>query len=448
MRDGKRQSAQELLRFSSMADTQKTTEALDLAAFIDASPSPYHAVEEVTRRLRKLDFREHVESDAWSLEHDRGYVRRGGTIIAWVRDVSQPPHTAFRIAGAHTDSPNLRVKPRPDTESAGVRQVGVEVYGGVLLNSWLDRDLGLSGRVFARGDATKPLLFRVDRAVLRVPQLAIHLHPEIRTDGLKLNAQQHMAPIWGLGTKGERGFKDLLASELDIGSDEILSWDVMTHDLTPSRLLGDDDVFLAAPRLDNLCSCHGALRALERALADGNGGNCVLSFFDHEEVGSGSNRGADSPALRDILERLVLAGKGTREDLHRSLASSRCVSMDMAHATHPNYVAMHEPDHKLNMNGGPVVKINANQRYATEGSSEAWFQAACESADVPYQRWVNRTDLACGSTIGPITAAQLGVSTVDVGLAQLSMHSAREVCGSHDPELMIRAMTAFFGAQS
>lgn len=421
-----------------------TNEALDLADFIDACPSPYHAVEEVALRLKRLGFVEHDEAASWGPDLGRGYLKRGGSILAWVRGMSETPHAGYRIAGAHTDSPNLRVKPQPDTGSVGVRQLGVEVYGGVLLNSWLDRDLGLSGRVYLRTDgAPEERLFRIDSAILRVPQLAIHLHRDIRTEGLKLNSQQHMSPIWGQGRKDERGFTDLLGETLDVDPGSILSWDAMTHDLTPSRLIGDDDVFLAAPRLDNLASCHGALRALERALSDG-ATNCILSFFDHEEVGSGSSRGAESPILRDLIERLVaLAGGGT-EDVLRALAGSRCVSMDMAHATHPNYVAKHEPDHRLHMNAGPVVKINANQRYATEGSSEAWFQAACEAVDVPYQRWVNRTDLACGSTIGPITAASLGVSTVDVGMAQLSMHSARELCGSHDPDLMIRAMASFF----
>lgn len=426
-----------------------TDEALDLAAFIDASPSPYHAVREVARRLEALDFREVRESEPWTLEHGRGYVVRGGSIIAWTRSAALKAHTGFRIAGAHTDSPNLRIKPRPDTGSAGFRQLGVEVYGGVLLNSWLDRDLGLSGRVFLRGDE-RPTerLFRLDRALCRVPQLAIHLDRDIHKDGLKLNKQQHMAPILGLANDDERGFRELVAEELGVAPDAILAWDVMTHDLTPSGLLGDGDVFLAAPRLDNLGSCHGALRALGRALdrapEQATETSCVLSFFDHEEVGSGSSRGAESPVLRDVLERLVIAGGGTREDLHRALAVSLCVSMDMAHATHPNYVSRHEPDHRLHMNAGPVIKINANQRYATEGSSEAWFQTACERADVPYQRWVNRTDLGCGSTIGPITAARLGVSTVDVGSAMLSMHSARELAGSHDPELMVRAMQSFF----
>lgn len=424
-----------------------TKEALDLAAFIDACPSPYHAVEEVARRLEALGFQQHIESEAWTAEHTRGYVKRGGSLLAWTRNPASGPHAGFRVAGAHTDSPNLRVKPQPDTKSAGFRQLGVEVYGGVLLNSWLDRDLGLSGRVYLRGDEdASERLFRIDRPILRVPQLAIHLHREIRSDGLKLNAQQHMVPVWGLERSDERGFRHLVADAVGCSPDAVLAWDVMTHDLTPSSLLGDDEDFLAAPRLDNLGSCHGALRALERALEAGTEHNCVLSFFDHEEVGSTSSRGADSPILRDVLERLVLAAGGNAEDYHRAISVSRCVSMDMAHATHPNYVAKHEPGHRLFMNAGPVVKINANQRYASEGTSEAWFQSACERAEVPYQRWVNRSDLACGSTIGPITAARLGVSTVDVGLAQLSMHSAREMCGSRDPELMIRAMKVFFSS--
>jgi len=423
--------------------------ARELLRFIDASPTPFHAVEEGARRLAAAGFTELSELDAWSNGPGGFFVKRSGSLIAWRLAPDTPATRGFRVLGAHTDSPNLRIKPRPDTGRAGFRQLGVEVYGGVLLNSWLDRDLGLSGRAMIRSDddgggGAESRLFRIDRPILRVPQLAIHLHREIHSDGLKLNKQTHMAPVWGLKGTGERDFKGWLARELDVAADAVLSWDAMCHDVVPSTLAGVDEELVAAPRLDNLCSSFNALEAL--LATDGSGKDeriAVVTLFDHEEVGSTSHRGAGSPLLRDIAERTVLARGGSREDYHRAIADSACVSADMAHATHPNYPEKHEPDHSLFLNQGPVIKINSNLRYASDGETEAMFQTACDTAGVPYQKWVNRTDLACGSTIGPITAANLGMRTVDVGCPQLAMHSIREMCGALDPGYMSRAMAAF-----
>ncbi len=420
--------------------------AHDLCAFIDASPSPYHACAEAAARLEAAGFSALDELDAWDQSAGRWYVTRGGSLMAWVQLEGATPETGFRILGAHTDSPNLRVKPRPDGGAAGWRQLGVEVYGGVLLNSWLDRDLGLSGRVWLRGEeGPVPRLFLIQRPVLRVPQLAIHLHREINTDGLQLNKQRHMAPVWGLGDGSEASFQEMLAAEVGVAPDDVLSWEAMVHDTNPSAVTGWKEEFVSAPRLDNLCSCHGSLSALLARLEDDRELEYVpvVCLFDHEEVGSQSRAGADGPILRDLLERSVLSRGGGREDFHRALAGSICLSSDMAHATHPNYAEKHDPDHTLFFNRGPVIKLNANQRYATEGESEAVFQMACERAEVPYQKWVMRSDLACGSTIGPVTAGTLGIPTVDVGNPQLGMHSAREMCGSWDPGFMVGAMGEF-----
>jgi len=423
-----------------------TTEAAGLAEYIDAAPSPYHACREAARRLEAAGFRELAEVDAWDAAPGRYFVVRGGSLVAWIHADGDAPARGFRILGAHTDSPNLRVKPRPDVVAEGYRQLGVEVYGGVLLNSWLDRDLGLSGRALVRSaDGVEARLFKLDRPFLRVAQLAIHLDREVNRKGLVLNPQRHMVPIWGLASESERGFRQLLADELDADADDVLSWDAMCHDLTPSRLAGASEEFLYAPRLDNLSSCYCGVRALVEGADAEHAHSPVVCLFDHEEVGSGSRGGAESPLLATLLERVVLTRGGSREDYHRALADSVCASADMAHAIHPNYVDRYEPDHRVRLNAGPVIKINANQRYASEGETEAVFQLACEEADVPYQKYVNRTDLACGSTIGPLTAARLGIRTVDVGCAQLSMQSAREMAGSHDPELMVRALGRFFG---
>lgn len=429
-----------------MADANLAT-TRQMLEFLDASTSPYHACEETGARLGKAGFRRLAEIDAWELGPGRYFVVRGGSLVAWTLPQAAQASTGFRIVGAHTDSPNLRVKPRPDANAAGFNRLGIEVYGGVLLNSWLDRDLGLSGRVFVRGEkGLEPHLFKIDRPLLRVPQLAIHLHSEIHEKGLRLDKQQHMAPVWGLEASGAGNFIDLLARELRVRPDEIKSWEAMCHDTTPATLWGADEEFVASGRLDNLCSCFCALQALlSRAGADEEPEYVpVISLFDHEEVGSTSRSGATGSMLKSLLERTVLARGGTREDYHRALADSVCVSADMAHATHPNYIEKHDPEHHLAMNAGPVIKLNANLRYASEAETEALFQLACERADVPYQKWVNRSDLACGSTIGPLTAANLGIRTVDVGNPQLAMHSARETCGAHDPGHLARALASFF----
>ena len=426
-----------------------TETATDLAAFIDASPSPYHAVAAAASRLESAGFGEVRETGDWSDlpegSLERGFVRRGGSLIAWALVNDRAPATGFRILGAHTDSPNLRVKPRPDTGRAGFRQVGVEVYGGALLNSWLDRDLGLSGRVYVADDGeVAERTFLIDRPVLRVPQLAIHLDRGVTENGLALDKQQHMSPVLSVGDRTEGAFRNLLACELGCRAEDIKSWDAMAHDLTPSRLIGTDESMLAAPRLDNLCSSFLGIEALLRAAESGPVAPLIVTLFDHEEVGSASRAGADGPILGDVIERLVLALGGDRSAYLRCLQDSMCISADMAHAVHPNYADRHEPDHHVFLNAGPVIKINANQRYATEGETEAFFQMCCERAGVPHQKWVMRTNMACGSTIGPMTATRLGIRTVDVGCAQLSMHSAREMCGSHDPGYMLAALTTAF----
>lgn len=339
-------------------------------------------------------------------------------MVAWASD---DPVDGWRIVGAHTDSPNLRVKPRPDTGRAGARQLAVEPYGGVLLNSWLGRDLGLSGRV-ALTDGSLHLL-RVDEPLLHLPQLAIHLDREIGTEGLRLNAQQHVVPLWGTGAPDEGSFQAFLADRLGVDHDAVVSWDVMTHDLAPSAVVGRNGELLSAPRLDNLCSAWAAIDGLVRA------GTGVVALWDHEEIGSSTNRGAASPLLGTVLERT--AGP-KREALHRALAQSVCLSVDMAHATHPNYPDRHEPGHWIALGGGPVVKTNVNQRYATDARSAAVFAAACTKAGVTPQWYAHRADLPCGSTIGPITAAELGIPVVDAGAPMLAMHSSRELMATAD----------------
>ena len=414
-----------------------------LGAFIDASPSPFHAVATAATRLVEAGFGEVAEADDWAEAGAASFFRRGGSLIGW--RLGADPLAGVRIIGAHTDSPNLRIKPSPDTGRARVAQLGVEVYGGVLLNSWLDRDLGIAGRVSIAGDdGIEEHMLLVDRPVLRVPQLAIHLDREINTQGLQLNKQTHMAPMWHSGEVVEGGFRSWVADELGVDSDVVRGWDLMTHDLTPSGPLGADESFYAAPRIDNLASCHAAVEAL--AAAEAEDATLVVCLFDHEEVGSVSATGAAGVVLARAVERIHRLAGGDDVSLPRALASSSCISAAGAHATHPNYAERHEPDHHVFLNAGPVIKHNANERYATDAVGHAIAEQACRAADVPYQVFVNRTDLACGSTIGPVTSAQLGITTVDMGMPQLSMHSARELCGSEDPGYLARALSAYLAA--
>ncbi len=419
----------------------------DLLAFIDASPSPYHAVAAARARLDEAGFGPLDESEAWPSGPGRWYVARGGALVAWEVPDGADPTTPFRIVGTHTDSPNLRVKPHPDTGAAGWQQVAVEVYGGALWNSWLDRDLGTSGRALVRvGSALEERLFRCDRPLARIPQLAIHLDRDVNGQGLKLNPQQHLTPVWGVGPVEHGAFAAHIAEQVGVTAADIVSFDAMFHDLTPGTLLGRDAELVASARLDNLLSCWAGLHALTGTVPAPDGAAPtvrVLCLFDHEEVGSTSATGAAGPLLEHVLERSVAARGGSRPDLLSALPSSACASVDMAHATHPNYPERHEPGHHVAIDGGPVVKVNANQRYATDAGSAALLLDACERAEVPVQAFVSRNDQPCGSTIGPTTAARLGIPTADIGVAQLSMHSARELCGATDPGRLAAALAAF-----
>ncbi|MGW7444457.1 M18 family aminopeptidase [Kitasatospora sp. NPDC054795] len=420
------------------------THSDDLIAFLGTSPSPYHAVASAAERLEKAGFRQVAETDAWDGAAGGRYLIRGGALIAWYLPQGAGPETPFRIVGTHTDSPNLRVKPVPDTGSEGWRQVAVEIYGGVPLNTWLDRDLGLSGRLALKDGTVR--LVQLDEPLLRVPQLAIHLDRQVN-EGMKLDKQRHLTPIWGLGPVDEGALISYVAGRAGLAASDVVGWDLMTHDVQPASYLGRDRELLAAPRLDNLLSVHAATAALAAvATADGAADLPyipVLAAFDHEETGSESDTGAQSPLLGNVMDRTIHARGGTTEDRARALAGTVCLSSDMGHAVHPNYSERHEPGHHPMPNGGPILKVNVNNRYATDGVGRAVFAAACEKAGVPWQSFVSNNAMPCGTTIGPITAARLGIRTVDCGIAALSMHSARELCGAEDPYLLASALKAF-----
>lgn len=410
----------------------------DLLAFLRDSPTPFHAVAQAIARLpgfRRLD-----ESESWEgLSSGGYYVTSSETnLLAFV----VPPgaqRTSFQIVGAHTDSPNLRLKPNAEYASEGYAQLGVEVYGGVLLNSWLDRDLGVAGRLLVRGDhGLTSRLVSIAKPLLRVPQLAIHLDREVNDKGLILNKQDHLAPIYGLaGGGGLKSFAAQIAEAAGVELDRVAGSELMLFDLAVPTLGGAANELIFSARLDNLAMCHAAVTAL--AQVKDPTAISVIALFDHEEVGSDSAAGAGSSVLPRILERLV----GDREAFLRACARSTCISADMSHAVHPNYAGRHEPRHKPQLNGGPVIKTNAQQRYATTSATAALFADLCAAEGVPVQQYVARTDLPCGSTIGPITSTLLGIPTVDVGNPMLSMHSARELAGAADPDLMTRVLTRY-----
>ena len=410
--------------------------AKGLCEFIDVSPSPFHVCRTVAQRLIAAGFTELFEADVWP-GSGRFFTVRAGSLVAW--QCGDDPGAPFRIVGAHTDSPNLRVKQHPDRFVSGWQVVALQPYGGAWLNSWLDRDLGVSGRLSVRTGATmEHRLVRIDSPILRVPQLAIHLAEDRRS--VSLDPQRHVNAVWGVGS-GARSFLAYVAEQAGVEVADVLGADLMTHDLTPSTLAGVDRELLSAPRLDNQASCYAGLEAF--LAGEPRGYLPVLALFDHEEVGSQSDHGAQSELLLTVLERITLAAGGGREDFLRRLPGSMVASGDMAHATHPNYPERHEPNHLIEVNAGPVVKVQPNLRYATDGRTAAAFALACTHAGVPMQRYEHRADLPCGSTIGPMTSARTGIPTVDVGAAQLAMHSAREVMGAADVAAYSAVLQAF-----
>jgi aspartyl aminopeptidase len=420
--------------------------AADLLQFVDASPSPYHAVTEMARRLEGAGFTRLDERDAWTLgAGDTRYViRDGGSLIA-MRIGAQPPTDAgIRLIGTHTDSPTLKVRPREDVRRYGYAQIGVEPYGAPLTHTWLDRDLSLAGRLAVHdGERVTTTLVRLDRPLLRIPSLAIHLSREIRDQGLKLDPQRHLVPV--LGGADVPRLREVLAEHCDLAEDAIIGHDLVTFDTQPAALAGVDGTAIHAPRLDNLASCHAALQAL--CTSEQGAATQMIVANDHEEVGSSTAEGAMGTFLMDTMLRVVetMDGPG-REPVTRALARSVLVSADMAHAVHPNYAERHEPGHQPRLGRGPVIKLNANQSYASDAGSVGWFVARTREVGIEPQHYVVRADMPCGSTIGPLTAARVGIQTVDVGNPVLSMHSCREQASADDVEPMIAALRAHLTA--
>jgi aspartyl aminopeptidase len=431
-----------------MAMTDQTQQYnLDLSAFLDASPTPFHAVSSMVGLLEEGGFTRLDEADTWALKAgDKHYVtRNGSSIIAFVVGSQALAASGIRLAGAHTDSPCLMVKPQPEITKAGYFQLGVEVYGGALLNPWFDRDLSIAGRLVYR-DANQQLkqtLVDFEQPVAMIPSLAIHLDREANA-GRTINAQNHIPPVLMLSQddRSKPDFRALLADKFLPPKSEVLDFELCFYDTQSAAMVGLKQEFLASARLDNLLSCYVATQAL--LAADGTN-TSLMVCNDHEEVGSVSAIGADGPFLKAVVERIVQAE--ALSSLNTVADKSMMISCDNAHAAHPNFSDKHDGAHMPVLNGGPVIKVNVKQRYATTSVTSALFRQLCDQADVPVQTFVSRSDLGCGSTIGPITSSRLGIPTLDVGIPQLAMHSCREVTGSQDPERLTRVLEAFFNRQ-
>ncbi len=438
-----------------------------LIDFVTASPSSYHAAAEAARLLAAVGFRRVEESAAWGRAlPGRGCVVRDGALIAWMLPERPTGRTGVRIVGAHTDSPALKLKPSAALSSCGYQLINAEVYGGPLLNSFLDRELGLAGRLVTRDGAVR--LVRTG-PVARVAQVAPHLDRGVN-DSLRLDRQAHLLPLWSLlddaASRGEPGAVEAHLCELaGISPTDLVSHDVLTFPTEAPARFGRHGEFLASSRLDNLTSVYAGLVALRTLAGEGGGRErtggttggdaagrherdavdaVVLVANDHEEVGSATRSGAAGPFLQSVLGRLarVMGFEGdAREAL---LARSLCVSADAGHAVHPQYPHLHDPIVRPRLNHGPLLKINASQRYATDAVGAAAWERACAAAGVPHQEFVSNNAVPCGSTIGPITATRLGITTVDVGQPLLSMHSQREMCGVQDGPWLAQALLAYW----
>jgi len=424
-----------------------------LLKFLQQSPTPFHAVETMSAMLDKAGFVRLDEADSWKLEKGAAYYvcRNDSSLVAFRTGKQDVTRHGVRITGAHTDSPGLKIKPNPEVSRQGYLQLGVEVYGGALLQPWFDRDLSIAGRVHFQTDKGKldSCLLDLQAPVAIIPSLAIHLDRNVN-EGRPCNAQKELPPLLlqfqDSGAAAKFSFEQFLLDRIKTQSagraaESVLSHELFLYDTQPPAMVGLEEQFIASARLDNLLSCYLACRAL---IDSDDSQGSVLVCNDHEEVGSASTSGAQGPFLRKVLKRWVAAMHKAPDALDRTIHHSMLISIDNAHGVHPNYLEKHDDQHRPLLNAGPVIKINANQRYASNSESIALFKTLCKSEKVPCQSFVMRSDMACGSTIGPITATELGVTTLDIGVPTFAMHSIRELAGADDAADLARVVTAFY----
>ena len=422
--------------------------AQNLLDFIDVSPSPWHVVKTIEEHLARFQFERLDETEIWTLKTGGRYfvVRGDSSMIVFVHGEKSVSETGFKIIGAHTDSPGLRIKPNPVNKTAGLERLNVEIYGGAILATFSDRELSFAGRVNYQteiGELEQCLIY-FEKPMLRLPNLAIHLNRNVNEDGLKFQKQTELNLILANVTEQlpASQFMTLLHSQLP-NAEKILAWDLNVFDTQKGNLWGANNEFFANRQIDNLASCHAAITALLDESILKNDSTLVCAFFDHEEVGSESHCGASGSFLTDTLKRINDVTSRNPQDFSRALAKSFLISADMAHAYHPNFPSVYDSNHLVHINQGVVIKVNVNQRYTSDSVSEAMFMKWCEQASVPYQMYSHRNDLPCGSTIGAIVSANTGIRGVDVGNPMWAMHSCRESAGVLDHYSMIKVMKRF-----
>ncbi|HDT11113.1 MAG TPA: M18 family aminopeptidase [bacterium] len=421
--------------------------AKGLISFIDASPTAFHATENIETVLKKNGFSQLPEDVSWKIKKNGKYFvkRNDSSIIAFITGSKNPAQSGFHIIGAHTDSPLLKIKTETENCAAGIVRVATETYGGPLINTWFDRDLGIAGKVMvktAKGYSAK--LLKIDRPVAIIPSLAIHLNREANK-GFEFNPQNHLQAVISTDSGSKDVLKTIVAKELKTKKENVGEMDIFLYDLQKGTFYGSGDELISSGRIDNLQMCHAILEALLSIKKSDK--TLVAAFYDNEEIGSKTLMGADSNFTKSILERITLLQCEGKDDFYRAISKSFLVSADGAHAQHPNFPEKHDPGYVPKLNKGPVIKLSASFRYATTAESSAYFAKLCETTGVPFQKMANRSDVRSGSTIGPLSSASLGIKAVDVGNAMWAMHSIRETAGTLDHWYMTKVLTAFLGGK-
>lgn len=424
--------------------------AQDLIDFIDDSPSSFHAVDNIKSALKKEGFVELSLRERWQIEKGKRYfiTKNDSALIAFTVGIGELEEDGFKLVGAHTDSPTFRIKPNPEiTVEGNYLKLNTEVYGGPIINTWLDRPLSLAGRVTLKSDDLmypEIRLVKINKPVLVIPNLAIHMNRKMN-EGVELNKQKDILPLLSLINdefEKENYLVKILAKELDVDYKDIIDFDLFLYEYEKGSIIGLNNEFISCGKLDDLAMVHAGITALINS--EVSKGTNVMVCFDNEEVGSRTKQGAGSPMLRTVLERIAISLGKDKEDFYRAVYNSFIISADMAHALHPNFIEKHDPVNRPIINKGPVIKINANQAYTTDADSNAVYEMVCKKAGIPVQKFVNRSDERGGSTIGPISWGYLDIRSVDIGNPMLSMHSVRELGGVFDHYYVTKSFEEFY----
>ncbi|BBE31482.1 putative M18 family aminopeptidase 2 [Tepiditoga spiralis] len=424
--------------------------AKELIDFIYESPTAFHAVKNVKNILLNSNFKELKENEKWNLKKEGKYfvTKNDSALIAFIVGTDEIGNSGFKLIGAHTDSPSFRIKPSPEIiVEKTYMKLNTEVYGGPILNTWMDRPLALAGRVTLKSENIlnpNTKLININKPIMIIPNLAIHMNRKVN-EGVELNKQKDLLPLLSMVNEKlekENYLLNIIAKELEINPEEIIDFDLFLYEYEKGCIMGVNNEFISSPRLDDLAMVHAGIEAIK--VAKPTKATNVMVCFDNEEVGSTTKQGANSDMLANILERITIALGGNREDFFRALSNSYIISADNAHAIHPNMPEKHDPTNKPVINKGPVIKINANQSYTTDSNSSAVYEMLCKNAGVPYQKFVNRSDVRGGSTIGPISSTHLNIRSIDIGNPQLAMHSIRELSGVLDHTYVKKSFDEFY----